>query len=656
LQLAALSIKGRGDIAKFLNTFTGNQSYILDYLTKEILKQQSSEIQTFLLQVSILDRLFGPLCDFVTERTDSQSILDQLEAKNLFVIRLDEEHLWYRYHHLFADVLQSRLRASDPELFKELHQRAAAWFERQGIFEYAIRHAATGGLLETAAELVETNATSMLGSGELFTLLNLIELVEALLDERPWLSIYKSWALALLGQLDQADRWRKKAEVVIEAIKEKPSRRMLGNIAAVQFYCTSYRGKMDTAFAYAQKAFEYLPENEQIVRSIVISTIGSSLRFVEEYTQAVEALDATRRTARRVGNHYLELYALTTLSAVAYYQGHLHQSCKLAQDALNLSTLPSGQMQPSASWALKGLGLIHYEWNDLEAAEKFTQMAVDLGPKWGEAIELTHMFLLLSHIKIAKRDLTSAQHAFEKGEEVIQTRAVSQGLVNWMKAQKARFWLKLGNLEAADQWAQDSGISATNKISLVRVNQYRTWARICLATEQFEPALELLTRLQERVEAAGHTRSLIQTLILRALAFEAMNDLPQALSVLERAITLTQPEGYIRMYIDEGEPMENLLRLAITKGVSKPYVNKLLAAFRETEIVSLPSTQLVDPLSDRELEVLRLIADGLSNREIAEKLIVAVSTIKTHVNHIYRKLDVNSRTQAIAKSQQLGLL
>jgi LuxR family maltose regulon positive regulatory protein len=657
LQLAALSMQGCEDKVAFINSFTGSQRFILDYLKEEVLKLQSIEIQSFLLQTSVLSRLSGSLCDAVTGRTGNQEIIEWLEANNLFVVPLDEKHQWYRYHHLFADALQSRLRASDPDLFKKLHQRAAAWFEKQGFFEYAIRHAAAGSLLETAAELVEANAISMLGRGELFTLLNLIELLEALTDERPWLSIYKSWALALLGQLDQADRWRQKAEAVIEANKAKPSRHMLGHIAAVQFYCTSYRGKMDTAFAYAQKALEYLPENEQIVRSIVTSAIGRFLRLVGDYTQAVQALEATRQTAQEVGNHYLELYALTTLSAVAYYQGQLHQSCNFAREALQLSTLLGGHMLPSTSWALKGLGLIYYEWNDLEAAEKYTQLAVDLGPKWGDPIELTHMFLLLSQIKIAKRDLTGAQHAFEKGEAVIQSHAVSPGLVNWVKAQKARYWLKLGNMEAAVRWAQDSRISTEDEISLFRTSQYRTRARVYLATEKYEEALQLLIRLQERVEAAGRIRSLIQALVLRALAHQAMNDTPQALSALKRALTLTQPEGYKRIFVDEGEPMARLLRLALREGVNPDYIGQLLACFPEpTESSVTGEYALVEPLSERELEVLRLIAAGLSNQQIAEQLVIAVSTVKSHINHIYGKLEVKSRTQAVARGQALGLL
>jgi LuxR family maltose regulon positive regulatory protein len=657
LQMAALSIQGRGDASDFIQAFTGSHRYIIDYLTEEVLGRQTEDVQTFLKQTAILNRLTGSLCDAVTLRDDGQWTLESLEAANLFIVPLDEERQWYRYHQLFADALQSRLRASDTDLIEELHQRAAVWFEKQGFIEYAIRHAAAGNMLETAATLVETNANAMLGRGELFTLLDLIELLESQADMRPWLCIYKSWALALSGQLDQADRWRQKAEAVIAASKVKPSQRMLGHIAAVQFYCDSYRGKTDTAFAYAQRALEYLPEDEQIARSIVASTIGSSLRFVGEYTQALEALEATRQKAREAGNHYLELYALTTLSAVAYYQGQLHQSCRFAQEALQMSTQPSGQMLPSTSWALKGLGLIHYEWNDLEAAEEYTQLAVDLGPKWGEPIELTHMLLLLSQIKLAKRDLAGAKDAFEKGEEVIQSHSVSPGLVNWVKAQQARYWLKLGDTEAAVQWVQDSGLSTEDEISSFRMSQYRNRARVYLATGKYEKALRLLIRLQEHVEAAGRTRSLIQTLVLRALAHQALNDTPQALGALKRALDLTQSEGYIRMFVDEGEPMARLLRLALSEGVNPNYISRLLAGFPEpTEPSATGDYALVEPLSERELEVLRLIAAGLSNQEIAQELVIAVSTVKSHINHIYGKLGVKSRTQAIAKAQSLRLL
>jgi LuxR family maltose regulon positive regulatory protein len=314
-------------------------------------------------------------------------------------------------------------------------------------------------------------------------------------------------------------------------------------------------------------------------------------------------------------------------------------------------------MLPSTSWALKGLGFIHYEWNDLEAAERYTQLALDLGPKWGEPIELTHMFLLLSQIKMAKRDFAGAKRAFEKGEEVIRSHAVSPGLVNWVRAQQARYWLKLGDIESAVQWVQDSGISAEDEISSFRTSQYRARARVYLATRRYGEALQLLLRLQEHIEAAGRTRSLIQTLVLRALAHQALNDTSQALSALKRALTLTQPEGYARVYLDEGEPMARLLRTGLKAGIAPDYVGQLLAYFPEPSEQSVPGDYaLVEPLSERELEVLRLIATGLSNKEIAQELVIAVSTVKSHINHIYAKLKVKSRTQAVARAQAIGLL
>ncbi|MDX1416399.1 MAG: LuxR C-terminal-related transcriptional regulator [Candidatus Promineifilaceae bacterium] len=657
LQMAALSMQGRENVSEFIQAFTGSHRYILDYLTEEVLNQQKKEIEAFLLHTSILDRLTGPLCDMVTQQANSHSILVALESANLFLVPLDEERRWYRYHHLFADTLQSRLRASDPDLFKKLHQRAAAWFEKQGLFEYAIRHAAVGGWLETAADLVESNAISMLGRGELFALMTLIELLEALMDERPWLSIYKSWGLALSGQLDQAERWRQRAEAVIGAKKVKPSRHMLGHIAAIEFYCASYRGKMDTAVAYAQKALELLPENKGLVRGIVTTAMGYSLRFVGEYAQAEAALEVARRAAREAGNRYLELRSLSTLSALAFDQCRLHRSRDLAREALQQATLPSGQMLPSAGWALVGLGLIHYEWNDLEVADEHTRKAMALGPKWGDPFDLVHMFLLMADIRIALGDIAGAQQSFERGEAVIRSYAVSPGLVDWVQAARARYWLKQGDLEAAVRWALYSGISANDEISLFRTNQYRTRARVYLATEQYEEALELLMGLQEQVEAAGRTRSLLQTLVLRSLAHQTLNDTPQALNALKRALKLSQTGGFIRIFVDEGRPLARLLRIALRENINPDYIGQLLACFSEPTTTKVTGEYaLVELLSERELEVLRLIAAGLSNQEIAQELVIAVSTVKSHINHIYGKLEVKSRTQAVALGQALGLL
>jgi LuxR family maltose regulon positive regulatory protein len=284
-------------------------------------------------------------------------------------------------------------------------------------------------------------------------------------------------------------------------------------------------------------------------------------------------------------------------------------------------------------------------------------MARDLGQKWGDPFDLIHMFFLMADIKIAVGDFTGAQHAFEKGEEVLRSHEVSPGLIDWGQAACARYWLKRDNLEAAIRWGQDSGISATDEILLNRTNQYRTRARVYLATEKYEAALELLNRLQERVEAAGRTRSLLQTLVLRGLAHQALKDTPQALGVLERALTLAQPGGFIRIFVDEGPPMAALLRRAGSQGIAPQYVAALLSEFPEPLEDPESSTQpLIEPLSQRELEILGCLAEGLSNQEIAERLIIALGTVKAHTVSIYRKLNVNRRTHAVARARELNLL
>jgi LuxR family maltose regulon positive regulatory protein len=654
LQLAALSMQRCEDIATFIRSFTGSQRFILDYLTEEILKQQSLDIETFLLKTSVLDRLSSSLCDFVTERTDSQKILEWLEANNLFVISLDEDRTWFRYHHLFADVLHNHLRCSDPRLIQKIHQRASAWFEDHGYVGYSIHHAIAGKDRENAPRLVKQNAMSILMQGEFVTLLNWINLVEDLVGERPWSSIYKSWGFTLTGQFDQADFWLQKAAVNVSAVDLETEQALLGHIEAIHAFLASVRGDAEAAIRFAQNALKFLPEDEQTIRSIVTLTIGFTFRLTGDYKQAIKFLKDAQRAGQALGNNYVELGALTSISDLIRSQGKLHQALEIENEVLKLSTQQGEQNLPTSRWPFLGLGWIHYEWNDLVIAKSYTQKAIDISQQWNDFINLVQSFDLMSQINIAQGDLDLAHRMISQAENLTRTHALP--LESWVKARRIRYWLAQGNLEAATQWAHRSELSTLDKITLQEEAEYLAFIRVCLATGDFHQALQFSKQVMIFAEKLGRFGSLIETLNLKALAFQAENNQSQALTALERSLKLAEPEGYIRTFIDEGKPMGSLLRLAQTRGISKSYVSKLLAAFQETDIPSVTGMQLIEPLSDRELAVLRLIADGLSNREIAEELVVAVSTIKSHVNHIYRKLDVNSRTRAVAKSQQLGLL
>jgi LuxR family maltose regulon positive regulatory protein len=655
LQLAALSMQGREDKAAFINSFTGSQRYILDYLTEEVLKQQSFEIQAFLLQTSVLDRFSGPLCDFVTERADSQRILEWLEGNNLFVVPLDEERRWYRYHHLFADLLGYHLQRDDKVRAADLHRRASVWFEQSGLIPDAVSHAIVAGDLERAADLIEWVSWWIMSRGEMKTLLNWIDsLPSELIALRQQLGILCAWALALSGQLASVEA----------CLLNLDDPHVQGEIAAVNAYVAIQRNDAVKAIEYCQQALLLLSANKWFSRGTTAINLGIAQSRIGNLEAASRALTEAIQISQDADQKYLILRAMTTLGQVQKSQGLLRKAIETHQKAIDLASEPGKQPVPLAGIAFVGIADSLYEINDLESAMYYAREGIKLQELGGFVAYLLFGYAVLARVYQAQGDEKSALEVLKKTERLAQKyddphlEVVLADLKVWL-------WVAQGNTLEASRWAQEYRISSLDDFNSTHEVEYLAVARVLIAIatlqhqsrkDQVGDALNLLSRLLEAADMVNRKGSMIKILTLQSLAYQAQGDLDLALSALERSLSLTEAEGYVRTYIDEGEPMKRLLRLAHTKGISKSYVSKLLAALQKNNIPSRPDVQLVDPLSDRELEVLHLIADGLSNREIADELVVALSTIKTHVNHIYRKLNVNSRTQAVAKSQHLGLL
>jgi LuxR family maltose regulon positive regulatory protein len=657
LQLAGLSMQTYEDKTAFINAFTGSHHYIVDYLVEEVLSQQTEPVREFLLCTSILEHMTGALCDSLTGRSDGQNMLERLAQRNLFIISLDEQRQWYRYHNLMADVLQSWLQQFHPESQPELHRRASRWFENNGFLELAVSHAISGNDIKKAAEIIEQNAMSMLMRGELVALLNLIKPIVDIAAQRPWLSTYRSWALTLTGQLDIAEAWLRKAESAIHLSSRESRQEIQGHIEAIRAYIAEARGDGGLTISHAQKALKFLPESNQAVRSVVTFTLGTAYRLIGDPGQAAQTLEGARRAAHISGNRYLELGALFTLADLTFDQGKLHQSFDIYKETLQLAARPGGQHLPAAGMAHFGLGLIQYAWNDLDAAQENTQQAIDLCQQWGHFVNLAASLVLLSRLKQARGDLDGAQQAIDRAEELTRLHAMALRAVSWVNAFQVRLWLAQGNLEAAIRWAEESGITIADEFSYLREAEYFSLGRVYLASSKYDQVLELSQWLQNAAEVTGRTGSLIETLVLRALALQAKNDFSLALVSLERALVLAQPEGYIRVFINEGVLMAELLRRAGTQGIEAQFVAKLLSKFDQIAQGPTAAVQpLIEPLSQRELEVLQLLANGLSNSKIADKLVITIGTVKAHTASIYRKLNVNSRTQAAARARELELL
>jgi LuxR family maltose regulon positive regulatory protein len=327
------------------------------------------------------------------------------------------------------------------------------------------------------------------------------------------------------------------------------------------------------------------------------------------------------------------------------------------QEALQWATTPSGQQLPVAARAYNGLSRIFYEWNELEAVAQYTRQCIELGQRWGNINALTTAQLTLARVQEAQGDLTGAQTFLDEAAKLAQEHILAPGGAGNVETSQIRLWLAAGNLEAAARWVQKNGFKVDHAVPPLRGLEYRFFARVLLARNEIDPALEVINRLLGMAETNGQTGAVIEILTLKALALQMKKDTPQALQSLGRALVLAQPEGYLRTFLDEGAPMVMLLRLAGSQGIEPRYVSRLLAEFdRLPESTPTLQQPLIEPLSERELEVLRLAAAGHSNREIAAQLVLSTGTVKSHLSHIFGKLNVDSRTQCIARARELQLL
>ncbi len=681
LQLAALSMKGQQDIHGFIQAFAGDHRYIVDYLVEEVLQRQPEPIRNFLLQTSILERLNGPLCDAVTAQSGSKSKLDQLHRGNLFLIPLDDKRQWYRYHHLFADVLRMHLMALQPEQVSTLHNRASEWYEQNGLRSDAIHHVLSAKNLDRAANLIEQAVPEMRRSRQEAKLLSWLKaLPNEVLRNRPMLSVHYAGALLLSGDLEgvefhlrDAERWLDSTVSTQEkpiVFDEEEFRRLPGWIALYRAAISLARENIDATIQYAQRALEYIPEGDHLGRGAATGLLGLA------YWRTGN-LDATQRS-------YVE--ALTRLQSVGYLsdaigcaitladihiaQGRLREAMNTYQQGLQLATEKGAILLRGAGDMHVGISTLYREQNDLDAAEQHLVKSRELGEFAGLPQNPYRWCVVMAGIHVARGDLNKALELLNEAER-LYTGDLSPN-VRPIPALKARVWIKQGNLDQAFAWARARKLSVEEEPSYLREFEQITLVRILLSQYQrdhsnnlVQDAMEFLERLLNAAEAGGRNGSVIEILILQALAHQMQEGFPAALSALERALKLAEPEGYIRMFVDEGTAMETLLHEAAAHRIMPNYTGRLLSAFEagrkgigeETTPSAAPvSGSLIEPLSQRELDILRLFKTELSGPEIAQELVIALSTVRTHTKSIYNKLNVNSRRAAVKRAIELGLI
>jgi LuxR family maltose regulon positive regulatory protein len=685
LQMAALSIQGHEDVSGFIAAFAGSNRYVLDYLAEEVLRNQPEEVQTFLLETSVLDRLSGPLCNAVTGRSDGQAMVERLERENLFVVPLDDERRWFRYHHLFSEFLLKELRQTRPDLLPNLHRRACDWFEHEGLAAEAVSHALAAGDSERAANLVEHIARTTLRRGELSTLRRwLEELSEELVCARPRLCLFYSWYFLAVGRLDAVEAYLSKAEGGLapgdgstdhgEAARkpagDPSSDEIIGEVTTIRAAVAGLQGKPSRAMDLSRRATELLTEDNQFLRCIIAASQGFAHRSRGDVAAAGQAFAEVAALARSVGATYVALLAYKHLAELRMVQGRLRAAADVCRQALDL-VAERGQRLPASSAAHVGMGRLLREWNELETATRHLEKGIALGERGGNVEIVLDGYIALARTRQASGDRAGADDTLESARRLAERHGLDERLAR-VKAWQARLSAAQGDSWAAMRWLEECGLSADDDLSYPREFEHITLARMLMTQGEYDEASKLLERLLSEADAGGRRGRMVEILMLKALVLLAQDHRQDAVDVLRRALTLAEPEGYVRIFADEGAPMAALLeqflraREAQTPGaqrsVSPEYVEKLLTALGYDYMFSSKvrargaKGPLVEPISEREVEVLYLLASGTPNREIAAKLFVSLDTVKSHLKHIYNKLGVHSRTQAVARAKEMDLI
>jgi LuxR family maltose regulon positive regulatory protein len=691
LQLAAVSLQGRADASAFVHAFSGSNRFVLDYLAEEVLARQEPEIQEFLLKTSILERMSASLCDAVMgdsgkRDSDSAARLDYLERANLFVVALDDDRNWYRYHHLFADLLRGRLAQKLPDQVAALHLRASAWFEGCGLLDEAIAHTLAACEMERAAELVERIAIRMFVEERATTLSHWIDaLPENVLRARPWLCLYHAWTHHWVGLREQVEEWLVSAESALAELPSAPQLpgspatagrmtpmergSLLGHITAIRAYNMLTNGDLRGVMEQAPRALTLLSEGEYVRTTLAIA-LGGAYWGQGNVLAAQDAFETARANALRGGHRYWSVPSACYVGMQQTKRALLHEAYETYSRARDLAVAPDGREVPVAGFPNIKLGDLLREWNDLPGASLLLVKGVEQSARLGQADVLTDAYVALAKLHLAQGAVDQVWETLRKADDLVRRSSIDPFIVCWLEDCRVRSLLAGGDLDAAMRWARDSGLTTDGDLSYHYDLHHINLARVLVARgaaeasgPRLDEALTLLGRLQAAAAQAGWVQEEIKIGILQSLAMQERGNSQSALEALCRVLSLAEHGGYIRLFADEGLPMARLLSEAAQRGIVSAYTGRLLAAFPDSAVpstpqpgIQTPKCRLAEPLSERELEVLRLVAQGLSNREIGERLFLALSTVKGHNRVVFDKLQVQSRTEAIVRARELGLL
>lgn len=684
LQLAALSLQGQENRAAFIQAFAGDDRYVMDYLVNEVLSRQSEPVRHFMLHTAILERLCAPLCDAVLDENvdpgGSQQVLEYLEGANLFVVPLDHRRQWYRYHHLFGDLLRRRLRRTlgDGGL-GSLHRRASAWYARNGFMSEAIDHSLAAEDWEQVAHLVYSTMKEVLGGDAYFT--TVLGWVDALPSEvvraHPHIGVIRAWMLMFMLRSDATKRCLEQLESTADAPLPDEVR---VQVTAIRAFLARQVNDVRQAIELSHQVLDAVDKGvttPDLVRPMAALNLANVYRMMGDVSKArhwyAEVLVAPQAGVT------LALAVMSGQATIAIVAGQLPQALGIYQRALELADEAAhrtGEVVPAVSFIYTGLGDLLREWNRLAEAADYLARGLELGRQWEIGMTLSNGYVFQARLRLACGDMGGAMEMIRQAESLppaYQTApksgesiAVCRARLMLAQATSAVGGTRKRLFEALESWVRARDLSADGPIrTLDHELEYLLWVRLLIAQGRPDQALRLLARLLAAAEEYGRTGRAIEILALQALAHQAFGDAEQALAVLEQALTLAKPGGYVRTFVDEGAPMAELLRALGTRRsvVDTGYVSTLLDAFgsagtfdiatgREPEPGRLP----LEPLTQREMQVLRLLCTDLSVRAIGQELYISVNTVKTHVKRIYSKLDAHSRYEAVIRAEELGLM
>jgi LuxR family maltose regulon positive regulatory protein len=643
---------------------------VIDYLMEEVLEQQTLEIQAFMLKTSILERLNGDLCDAVVNEHPTESggksqiILETLEQNNLFLIPLDDQRRWYRYHHLFADLLRNHLYQTNPNEVIHLHQRASIWYGMNDLLPDAIKHAIAVDDIEQVVHLIEASTLDALDLSETRALMVWLEhLSEAHFQQHPWLLVARASVNFKAGKYDQVEQDFAMTEDILATreIDEAISIRIRGHIAATRSYLAELREDPYTAIEEAEDALAMLPEKEIKLRSFVSIRRANCLMWIGEIEIAISAYKEIGETSKQIGDGQSAIIALSEMAIVQMIAGKLKQaneSIKETCDYAEELTLRDGRRPPAMGVLYRHLSNILREQNHLVEASFYAQESVKICQQWGEKEALAFGLLGLVRVRFAEGDYAQVEELFQKILRIASQ--ISPMEVEQLQSMEIHYQLLQGKFDEAEVWARELALRPDDVFGYERRFEYQNLAHLLAAKGEYKQALKVVDALVQLAEKSGDGFYRLQFLTLKAISLYKMRKTDEALIAIGKALSIASPEGYVHAILDEGAEVESLLHKAIAQGIEVDYAQKLLAVIRDVAITRPPQADpeksLPESLSQRELEVLRLLVTDLSVPEIADELVVSASTVRSHIKNIYGKLDAHSRHEAVTKAREIKIL